>query len=415
MLEPVRIYLIVGYPGELITNMKKEDVFNYYKPIPVVLGCFVNGLGIMRSFGRFKIPTIGLDFKKNIGMYSKYTKGIICPDPSKKEFIDFLIQLGKKLKNKGVLFPTYDNWLIPISKHQKELSKYYMYPMSDWDVIKKCVDKSHLYNIARENNIQYPKTLFIEKSKDIQDEKIDISFPCILKPVNPTIFMEKLADKKVILIKNEDELNKWINKIIDVGLQDTSLIIQEYIKGGPENLFTITAYSNNNFDVIAYSIGHKIRQYPPNSGTIISGRLEDIDDVYHQGSKLIKALGFQGISNIEFKRDPNGKFKLMEINPRTGKWTYSSTACGVNIIKIAYDDITGNKINGIQKTNNGKIWLTLVDDLYFSIFGYKRAGYPHAQISFIQWLKSIKGKKIYGILALTDPIPGIIFIWRKIT
>jgi hypothetical protein len=58
--------------------------------------------------------------------------------------------------------------------------------------------------------------------------------------------------------------------------------------------------------------------------------------------------------------------------------------------------------------------LTLFDDFYFSIFGYRNQGYKGADISLWKWLRSIKGKKIFGIYSLTDPLPGIIYTGRKI-
>jgi len=399
--------------------MKKTDVFSYEKPVPVILGCYVNGLGLIRSFGEAGVPTIGMDMKKNIGMYSKFVKGYVCPNPSTKEFITYLKNLGKKLKNKGVLFPSYDNWLLPISKHQEELSKYFIYPMSSWDVIQKCADKSFLYKIAEENNIPIPKTIFIKSISELEDKKNEIDFPYVIKPFNPTLFKETSIGTMVLIVKNKFELESWIKKIVRNKLNNEPLIIQEYIEGRVENLYTFTSYANKKSEVIAYFSGFKIRQFPPEAGTIKCGKLKDEPEIFTLGSKLIKSLGFYGISNIEFKKDPKGNFKLMEINPRSGMWTYSSTACGVNLPYIAYQELIGEKIEGLLKTDKERVWLTLLDDLYFSLIWYKKAGYPNSQIPFYQWLKSVKGKKIYGVLSLRDPMPGLKFAinlinsWRK--
>jgi len=396
-------------------KMKKADPFCYEKPIPIILGCFVNGLGLIRSFGEENIPTIGLDITRNIGMYSKYTQGYICPNPSKREFIQYLINLGKKLKKKGVLFATYDDWLMAISKHQKELSEYYLFPMSGWDVIKKCVDKSLLYKIAIDNNIPIPKTIFLKTITDIKEVKNEISYPFILKPYTPTYYRNTKIGKHVLFIKNKSDLEFWTSRIKQFGLYEVPLICQEYIYGDAENLFTLTSYSNTDAKVVAYSIGHKIRQFPPESGVIRCGKLKNEPELFKIGCKLIKCLNFYGISNIEFKKDTEGHFRLMEVNARPGMWTYSSTASGLNLPYIAYEEILGNKFNGIERSDTGKIWLTLLDDLYSSLIEYKKAGYPHAQISFNQWLKSIKGKKIFGIISLTDPLPGLVHTWRKIS
>jgi hypothetical protein len=50
---------------------------------------FETALGVIRSLGQKGIPVIGIDFKKDIGWYSRYAKPIKCPHPlqQEKEFI----------------------------------------------------------------------------------------------------------------------------------------------------------------------------------------------------------------------------------------------------------------------------------------------------------------------------------------
>ena len=61
-----------------------------------------------------------------------------------------------------------------------------------------------------------------------------------------------------------------------------------------------------------------------------------------RGSRFCAALGFHGISQVEFKRDPrDGRYKLMEINPRLWQWHGLAAACGVDLPRIAYCDLLG--------------------------------------------------------------------------
>ena len=50
----------------------------------------------------------------------------------------------------------------------------------------------------------------------------------------------------------------------------------------------------------------------------MSGRVVHEPELFRLGQNLIKAAGFYGISNTEFKKDQrDGRFKLIEINPDT--------------------------------------------------------------------------------------------------
>jgi len=385
--------------------------------IPIILGGFVNGLGLIRSFGYKKIPTILLDKKKTFSFYSRYTTGYLCPDPEKdeQEFINYLINLGKTLPNKGVLFATNDIWLIPISKNRKELSQYYHFPMAEWDVIEKCWNKKYLYPIAESNGIPIPKTFFLDTAHELDSVADQIRYPCVLKPSITIGFLEKLkSNGRAIVIEDKKELAIWKERIIQADLGDVPLILQEQVEGPPTGLYTITSYANRNSDIIAYSTGHKIRQYPPDAGTITSGRLHDDPQVYELGKKLIKSLNFHGISNIEFKKDErDNTFNLIEINPRPGMWNYSALMSGINLPYLAYCDILQKEVCQPESelSKNG-VWVFLPGDLVNSLYTNRKKGYHAHVLTFRQWLNSLHGRKIFAIESLDDPLPGV-YHWMQ--
>ena len=99
------------------------DVFNYNGSAAIVFSCHVNGLGIIRSLGRKGIPVLGLDYESNIGLFSRYCQSMHCPDPKKDKegFVEFLIKIGPRFRERPVLFPTNDPWLMAISEYREEL------------------------------------------------------------------------------------------------------------------------------------------------------------------------------------------------------------------------------------------------------------------------------------------------------
>ena len=130
--------------------MKHSKIFESDKSIPVILGGFVNALGLIRSFGAVDLDSVVIDRYRNIAFFSKYAKGFVSPHPDKDEesFIDFLMELGSRFRQKAFLLATNDIWLIPVSKRQKTLEKYFIFPMSEWKVIQNCIEKSKLYQFA---------------------------------------------------------------------------------------------------------------------------------------------------------------------------------------------------------------------------------------------------------------------------
>ncbi len=389
--------------------MKNKNILNSDSYVPVILGSGINSLGIVRSFAEQKIKSVVLDHVKSHAFYSKYSYGELVANPITEtdNFIKDLILFGKKLKNKGFIIATNDEWLLPISRNQKQLEAYYYFPMSENKVIEICSDKEKLYSFAEENKIPYPKTFFLKNIHGIEKIEAEIIYPCILKPTITVGFTEKLKTRgRVFRLENKKELIKIIDKIKKADLSNIPYVLQEYIYGGIESLYTITTYSNKYGNIIAYSTGHKIRQNPPDAGTIVSGKVTPQPELYEYAKKLIKNVGFYGIANTEFKKDSkNGEFKLIEINPRPGKWNYSVTASGINMPIIALKEAEGEKYNKIQTSDNELIWLVFIEDFLLSLFLFKKKGYPEFNISFSQWRKSIKGKKVFPIFSIKDILP----------
>src|SRR5262249_19495235 len=66
-----------------------------------------------------------------------------------------------------------------------------------------------------------------------------------------------------------------------------------------------------------------------------------IPDLNDLSGRLARALGYRGIAEIEFKRDTrDGRFKLIEMNPRHWDWHQLSEASGVNLSQVAYEHWT---------------------------------------------------------------------------
>jgi len=400
--------------------MKNKNLLNSNSLVPVILGSGINALGLIRSFAKYKIKSIVVDHVKSYAFYSKYSYGELLANPitNTEKFIDDLVDFGKKLKSKGFLIPTNDEWLLPISRNQKKLEEYYYFPMSENDVIEVCSDKEKLYDFAEKYDIPHPKTFFINNIEETAQILTEIIYPCILKPTITVGFANKLKTKaRVFRLETEEELLKMIDKIKNADLSNIPYVIQEFIPGDVETLYTITSYSNKSAEIIAYSTGHKMRQNPPDAGTIVSGKVIHTPELIDYADKLINNIGFYGIANTEFKKDTrDGKFKLIEINPRPGKWNYSVTASGINMPYIAYQEALGKKYDKIEPSKKQLIWFDFISDFMFSLFYFKKKGYNNFSLTFKQWRKSVKGKKAFAICSFKDPRPSlkyILFLLRK--
>ena len=80
---------------------------------------------------------------------------------------------------------------------------------------------------------------------------------------------------------------------------------------------------------------------------------EVVGDALH----LLRGFDYNGLSQVEFKRDlRDGRYKLMEVNARLWQWHGLATACGVDLPRIAYEDLTGATPADAKMNGHGKRW-----------------------------------------------------------
>lgn len=378
------------------------------KKAVIVLGGNINGLGIVRSFQKTMIPVYVLIQEKDFIKWSRFCKIVQCPDPKQEGFVTFLYRFCSSFSVKPVVFATSDVFLIPLIHNKKLLNEVAYIPTCDQFLFDKLIEKKYLYSFAEEVGIPCPRT------KTILAEKIDMSvaegmlYPLIVKP-SVNITFQKTFGQKAFLANNADELSRFVSNVKKHNYEG-SLIIQEYIPGDMTTLYTITSYVDQKHQIRGYSIGHKIRQYPAKTGTITAGLVEHVESILEMSKRFVTAVGFYGISNIEYKYDNrDGLYKLMEINPRTGLWNLSVLESGVNLPLMAYRDILGEPILDESNPKVHLIWAYTLFDMLVSLNGYKSNGEPEETLSFSQWRKSLKGyRKVDAIFKWYDPLPFIV-------
>ncbi len=134
--------------------------------------------------------------------------------------------------------------------------------------------------------------------------------------------------------------------------------------------------------------GRKLRQTRAGMGTCRVGESVWIDEVVDEGLRLLRELRFHGISQVEFKHDRrDGRYKLIEVNPRLWQWHGLAAACGVDLPWIAYQDLTGRGPPPVRMRAERKRWaITLMAG---SSPALQRPPYVDA------------------VIALDDPLPGL--------
>jgi len=154
--------------------------------------------------------------------------------------------------------------------------------------------------------------------------------------------------------------------------------------------------------------GRKLRQKPPHFGVCRVGECEYVEPIICHGAKLLKALGFFGTSQVEFKYDHrDGQYKLMEVNPRSWSWIGLPIEMGINLPFATLCDSLGVDFPFQPMIKDKRVlWISLTDDLEMSRL--HRDGFP--------WRHCLEGydQIVEAYYARHDRRPGLVHFRRKL-
>jgi len=368
---------------------------------------WANGLDIIRDLSAEGVPLLALDANaRALGLRSRLAAGMVCPDPQLDEeaFIAFLERLGPRLPQKGVLFPTHDQYIWPISKHAERLEPWYLIPFSRWETMRRLHDKREQLETAWRVGVDTPKTVFVDADEDLERGAEEIGFPCIFKPVESLAFKSRFR-RHVLEIGSAEELRDVYAKVDDCG----TLMMQDIVPGGDEELYTLGSYLDAQSRPLAQFTGHKLRQHPPRFGHVSMAVGKWVPELAEAGLRLLHELGYHGVSQVEFKRDPrDGAYRLMEVNARHWMWHSLGTASGVNLSLAAYRDATGDAYMARRQTDGLK-WVVSLTDARDAFSRWRKG-----DEKLLPWLRSYRGVKVDGLFSLRDPMPGALLTARQL-
>jgi predicted ATP-grasp superfamily ATP-dependent carboligase len=374
--------------------------FRELKPA-VVLSTHNTGLGIIRALGEHGVPIIAVYYQKNdMGYLSKYVKQkILAPHPeeSEKQFVDLLIDCAKCYGN-GILFPADDATLVAVSKNKSLLANYYIVACAEWTIAQRFIDKKYTYTLAESIGVPAPKTVVPQNESEVKEYAESAAYPCLVKPCQSHRYFEVFR-RKMLKVKNADELVSAYRQASQAGME---VLLQEYIPGEDSAGVNYNSYCWDNKPLVEFT-AQKVRLSPPEFG--VPGVLvsKHIPELLTPGRKILQALGYNGYSCTEFKKDArDGVYKFMEINGRHNRSLLLSVKCGINFPLIEYNHRVLEEIPSTINYRKGIYWIDLTKDIVAS-FQYRK----RSRFSLIRYIKPYLKLHTFAVLGIKDPMPFI--------
>lgn len=379
------------------------------------------GLGVIRSLARHGIPVSGADHKFDMAFRSRYVSAVLCPHPERDTtaFIDWMLGFAEGQQRKPVLFLTSDDFIAAVAEHRETLEELFLLNLPDKYLLDRITSKQLLAEDALSIGIPVPTTAAIQTPEDLQATADLLRFPVFLKGLSSRTWREVYGGTlKGFVVHRAGEMRERAQSALKKGVP---LLAQEVVQGPDSNHWKVCVYLSPSGELLRLLTLRKLRQHPPHFGIGSITETRDNAALAALGKRYFEGLGYRGVGSAEFKLDTrDGRWKLIELNPRYWQQNAQATAAGSNFPLTQYMDLTGQVPPPDSGFFTGVKWVNIYMD-FSSFLAYRR----EEGLGFIRWLASLRGRRtILSDFSLLDPGPflheiryGAIFpraLWRII-
>ena len=374
------------------------------RPRPQPLACVLGDTDLLRALGMAGVPCVVAAAPGDPARYSRFARAVLdWADAWERPaaLLELLERFAAAQASMPALFYEEDRELLLISRQRERLSGYFRFVVPDATLVEDLVDKARFQALARRLDLPVPPARVMDPSTD--PVPLDLQFPVALKPLvrRGDQWTPIAGAAKALRLDTTLPLVSLWPRLATAGIP---VLLQQLIPGPETCIESYHVYVDEQGETVGEFTGRKIRTWPPAYGDSTALVITDAPDVTALGRDLVGRLGLRGVAKFDFKRAPDGRLYLLEINPRFTLWHHLGARAGVNIPALVYADLVGLPRAGARQARAGVRWCKPWDDAASA----RAAGVP-----FLRWLPWAFGCEAKRVMAWDDPMPFVrAVLWR---
>jgi predicted ATP-grasp superfamily ATP-dependent carboligase len=294
-----------------------------------------HALAGIRSLGRSGVTVVAASHKPDaMGLYSRYCQSrLTAPSPAEQPemFARWLLDTLKAKHYDALLFFGEASANV-VARHREEIQLLTGCPLPPYEAFLTADRKDRVLRLARSIGVPVPLTRELESLDAAPDLGARLSFPVIVKGVYGS------GGHEVRFVRERNEFLPAVQQIAALR-QDPSQplpVIQEYVPGRGYGLTALTRAG----EPLAVFMHRRLAEHDVTRGASLahaSPGAESVDDpaLREAALRLLGALRWDGVAMVEFRRsDIDGRYYLMEVNPRFAGSLDLAIAAGVDLPRL---------------------------------------------------------------------------------
>jgi len=302
-----------------------------------------------------------------------------------------------------VLIPVHDGSIEVIRACRSELEPRVAVALAAEPQLAVAIDKEQTFALAENLGVALPRSVSLHPGCDLEAAVAEVGLPAVVKPMRSwvegsderlmSLIAPGLSELRAIVA-----LPRW---------RGVPLVLQQWVGGSREAIWLFFARGKiwARFAQVAF------RMNPPLGGaSVVRESIIPNRDVLESSERLVREIGLEGFSEVEFRRDMSGRPMLMEINPRLSASIELAVRAGIDFPGLLYAWAAGRPLHEAQSYRVGIRMRWLGGDLrWLRAILHATAGpdIPPRAVALRRFLRDSVRLSGYDYLVASDPVPAL--------
>ncbi|MFK0255958.1 ATP-grasp domain-containing protein [Streptomyces sp. NPDC090445] len=276
-------------------------------------------------------------------------------DPEAPEALgECLAGVSERIGQPAVLIAMDDLSAIAVARIAPTLEGRFRIPRQPDGLPARVADKAELSALCARWDIPHPETVIPGSGAEAADAAWRLGLPAVAKWSRPWLLPKGSGLRSTTLVHTAAEARRLYERTAEAG---SRLLLQRFLPAGAgTDWFFHGAFGPGGRPLLAGS-GRKELSWPVRTGLTAVGRWLPDPAVEEAGLRIAERLGYQGILDLDFRRDESGCFRLVDFNPRPGaQFRLFTDAAGLDVVQAMYLDLTGQQVPA-QSGGPGRVFV----------------------------------------------------------
>jgi predicted ATP-grasp superfamily ATP-dependent carboligase len=318
-------------------------------------------------------------------------------------YVDAVVGFAARHRVRMVL-PTGDASIAALAPHRERLTGLgCVLAVAPDAALEIANDKARTLEAAARLGIAFPASVPVSGLDELRAAEALFGYPFVLKP---TISWTGRCDDRVVPVEVVDEAEALCaaKRFLDTG---AGVLAQQWARGRREGVTLFIADGE-----VTASCGHIAhRTSPPLGGaSVVRESIRVPREIFDASVRLVKAIGLEGVCEVEYRRDGAGRPLLMEVNARLAGTLENAVRSGVDFPLMIWQQATGQPVPPVRSYRTGVRTRWLHGDLRWLRENQQRPGRPDSiPAARAAWAFSSEFARTrnYDYFDRRDPGPGL--------